>query len=95
MKKTAIICALFTLFGIIMGIVACAETYPTTFIVSKTDYTTDTLELQDFNGEIWIMYGIEDITEGDIIAAIMDDNNTPIIYDDVIVKIRYCGYIED
>ena len=54
----------------------------------------DALVLIDSTGNEWIWYGIEDYDVGDIVAAIMDDNGTEIIYDDAIITMRYTGYAE-
>lgn len=66
--------------------------YPATFTVIATDKETDTLTLEDFNGNIWIYEGIEDWLEGDTAAALMNSNGTPTIYDDSIIQLRYTGY---
>lgn len=92
MKKFIAIIALFVM--IFAFSTACAEIYPQTFFVNDTDCARDTLILIDFNGNEWLWSGIEDYEKGDIIAAIMEDNGTEIIYDDIIINIRYSGYIE-
>jgi len=92
MKKFVAVIALFAL--VITFSTACAEIYPQTFIVSATDTTQDALVLIDGTGNEWVWYGIEDYEVGDIVAAIMDDNGTEIIYDDAIITMRYTGYAE-
>lgn len=65
--------------------------YPSCGIV--TSVTSTELEWTDFNGNIWVIVGDpEDWLVGDRIAVIMDDNGTPIIYDDECVKTKYCGW---
>ncbi len=73
---------------------ACAEIYPQTFVVGNVDYEHDVLILIDYNENEWECYGIEDYDIGDIIAAIMDDNGTEIIFDDEIIDLRYAGYMD-
>ena len=74
---------------------ALAEEYPTVFQVTNIDEYNDIVYLTDFCGNLWLATGIEDYEIGDIVAAIMDDNSTDgTIYDDIIVTMRYCGYIE-
>ena len=92
MKKFIAIVALFVM--IFAFSTACAEIYPQTFFVNDIDHAQDMLILIDFNGNEWLWSGIEDYEKGDIIAAIMEDNGTEIIYDDTIINIRYSGYIE-
>ncbi len=88
MKKFFTIIALL----ILLTVSASAEIYPQTFIVS--DIKDDVLILVDYNENEWIWEGAEDYTVGDIVAAIMDDNNTITIYDDAIVTLRYVSYME-
>lgn len=92
MKKFIAIVALFAM--IFTFSTACAEIYPQTFFVNDIDRAQDVLILIDFNGNEWIWSGVEDYEKGDIIATIMEDNGTEIIYDDIIINIRYSGYIE-
>lgn len=92
MKKFVAIVVLFTL--VITFSVACAEIYPQTFVVNDINYEQDILILTDFNENDWIWVGIEDFYIGDIVAAIMDDNDTEIIFDDTIITLQYAGYME-
>lgn len=92
MKKFIAVVALFAL--IVAFSTACAEMYPQTFIVSATDTVQDTLVLIDGTGNEWVWFGIEDYDVGDIVAVIMDDNDTEIIYDDAIITMRYTEYAE-
>lgn len=92
MKKFVVAVVLFTLSAIFFT--ASAEIYPQTFVVNDINYQQDTLVLTDFNGNDWIWVGIEDFCVGDITAAIMDDNNTEVIFDDIIITLRYAGYME-
>ena len=92
MKKVFAIIVLFTM--IIAFSAAHAEIYPQTFIVDMIDSAQNALVLVDINGNEWIWFGVEDYDVGDIVAAIMDDNGTEIIYDDAIITIRYTGYVE-
>jgi len=73
---------------------ALAATYPTTFVVVEVDEVSDSVLMQDFNGQLWGWYGIEDTMVGDVIAAIMDDCGTAEVFDDEIVSIRYCGWLD-
>lgn len=83
--------AIITLFAL-LTVSAFAEIYPQTFVVS--DIEDDVLILVDYNENEWIWEGAEDYAIGDIVATIMDDNDTITIYDDVIVTLRYAGYME-
>lgn len=92
MKKLIVILVLFTLSFTFST--TYAELYPQIFVVNEIDYSQDSLILTDFNGNDWIWIEVKDYNIGDIVAAIMDDNNTEIIYDDNIINLRYTGYTE-
>jgi len=68
--------------------------YPLAGIVTEVDYATDTVTVTDGGGTQWAFYGCEDWLENDIAALLMDGKNTPEIYDDEIVAVRYSGWIE-
>lgn len=71
-----------------------AETYALTTVVVSLDYDTDTVEVEDFNGNVWAFDGCEDWQLMDVCALSMDDNNTATIYDDVILSARYNGWLD-
>ena len=95
-KKTYMVIVALVLCGILMGVVACAqaETYSAVLMVVDLDEHEDMVIAVDFNGNEWTWTGIEDIFPGDMIAVVMDDQGTEIIYDDEIIDLRYCGWIE-
>ena len=69
--------------------------YPQCGVVTEVDSEKDIVTFETFTtGILWSFYGAEDWQPGDVVAAIMDDNNTDLIFDDEIVTVRYCGYIE-
>lgn len=71
-----------------------SELYPACGIVVEIDEENNLVMVEDFNGDIWIFEGIEDWFIGDICAMMMDNNGTDIIYDDIIISVRCCGWIE-
>lgn len=91
MKKFLLI--LFTL--VFITSVASAELYPNVGWVCKLDHEHDIFILEDFGGNLYVYEGIEDWFLDDIAAMLMDDNGTESIYDDVIVELRYAGYMEE
>lgn len=92
MKK---ILVMMLIFIFLSSVIANAEIYPTVFKVNEIDEYNDILYLMDFHGNFWLAIGIEDYEINDIIAAIMDNNNTEdTIYDDMIISMCYCGYID-
>lgn len=68
--------------------------YSLTTVVKYVDYGYDKVYCEDFNGEVWCFNGCEDWMEGNIASMVMYDNGTSIIYDDEIISIRYCGWLE-
>jgi hypothetical protein len=70
------------------------EIYPLTTVVVDVDTETDVVTVQDFNGNLWTFYGVEDWIEGDICSLTMYKSGTEIIYDDQIIQTRYSGYFD-
>ena len=90
-------CAIFViavslLLNVTIG--ALAEDYPTCGKIVKIDRYETLVYIKDFSGNIWTFEGVEDWAIGDIVAMIMDNMNTEIIYDDEIKMVRYCGWVE-
>ena len=68
------------------------QKYPMTTVVVHVSRATDTVTVQDFNGNLWQFKGVEDWDIGDICSCIMNDNGTELIDDDKIVKVKYDGW---
>ena len=68
--------------------------YALSTVVTSIDTSTDTVTVEDYNGNLWSFYGIEDWQNGDRCSLIMSTNNTPSIYDDIIVSQKYDGQSE-
>ena len=62
-------------------------TYAQVFQVIEIE--NDVLHLVNWNGEEWLWEGAEDWEIGDFAAAIMNTNGTEIVYDDIIINLRY------
>ncbi len=73
---------------------AHAETYALTTVVVSLDYDADVVECMDFNGNVWAFDGVEDWSLFDVCSMTMDDMDTSIIYDDVIINCRYDGWLD-
>ncbi len=94
MKKLAIVAMFAILIFTMCTMVAHAEEYPNAGIITKTDWETDTVYVTTFfDDNVWTFEGIEDFSIGDIVALIMDNVNTDIIYDDVIIMVKYLGWV--
>lgn len=59
--------------------------------VTGLDRDADVVEWTDGAGLVWSFYGCEEWMIGDGVAALMDDNGTAIVTDDVIVTVRFAG----
>ena len=70
------------------------HTYPETAIVIDIDETEDSVTIECANGNRFAFFGIEDYMPGDLVALIMHDNGTKIVYDDEIIKTEYAGYTD-
>lgn len=91
MKKIIVTCIVCFL---IAGIFFSSCVYPKAGIVIEVNYETDTVTVEDCNGDLWEFGDTSDWEEGDIVAMIMFDCFSKEIYDDIIVSNRYCGYIK-
>lgn len=94
------ICALIMTTGVLIATklpqkseINTANLYPKSTIV--TDIEGDKIIVVDFNGNYWSFTDIEETwAKGDICSLIMHDNNTSdTIYDDIIIKAQYSGYL--
>ena len=58
-------------------------------ILEVVEIENELVYLIDWDGNEWIWEGVEDWEIGDFAAATMNTNGTEIIYDDIIVELRY------
>lgn len=101
MKKTNwMIIACVCLLCIAIGSAVCAEVqkiqmedrlYPNVAVVVEIDRTADTLTVEDSIGHLWVVEGVEDYMEGDLVGMVMDSMGTDLVFDDAVVKMHYCG----
>lgn len=93
---TLLIAALFFTMCFIVGAQAEGqhELYPTAGIVCNVDHLADMVYIVTFDGQEWAYGGAEDWAVGDIIAMVMDNMGTELIYDDEIVAVNYLGWVE-
>jgi hypothetical protein len=92
MKKSII--NLFTLA--LALIITIGGHYPDTGRIVRLDETNDSYTVKTCDGKLFTMYGIEDLSLGDMLSLLFDDKGTPDwIWDDEIVSIRYSGTITD
>lgn len=95
MKKIAISILILAVFFTTFCAAGITEIRPDTLVVVETDYSTDTLVLETATGMIFEYEGIEDIFIGDLVSVSFDDNGTPDITDDIILKLEYSGFWMD
>jgi hypothetical protein len=63
-------------------------------VLEVVEIKDDLVYMIDWNGNEWIWEGAEDWNIGDFAAATMNTNGTEIIYDDIIVNLRYTRIAE-
>lgn len=73
----------------------CNGLYAEIGLVTEIDKDEDLVYFTCQNGNVFAFTGVEDFCYNDLVSAIMDDNGTPEVYDDIIINIRYGGYISD
>ncbi len=83
---------------VVMMVMVCAcahaEMYPELYIVTEVNHEQDIVVLMDGRGETWVWEGAEDWFPGDFAVGIVEDWNTPDLYDDEILILRYCIIFE-
>lgn len=65
---------------------------PATMIVREINQESDIVTLEDGNGFLWQIQGVEDWEIGDYASCIMDTKGTDSILDDEIKVIVYSGF---
>ena len=94
MEKLVIVGMIIILMFTMCAMVAHAEVYPNAGNITKIDEELDLIYVTTlFDGNELIFEGIEDFSVGDVVAMIMDDVGTEWIVDDVIVTVRYLGWV--
>ena len=73
------------------GVVHTQVTTEYSQVLEVVEIEDDLIYLVDWNGNEWIWEGAEDWNIGDYVTATMNTNGTEIIYDDIIVSLRYIG----
>ena len=69
--------------------------YSLSTVVTDLDRERDIVTVEEFDGSnVWTFYGVEDWEINDICSLTMFNNNTPKIYDDIIIGTTYGGNLE-
>lgn len=89
----SIILVLYLLWFIFIDLstIHSCELYAKSGTVTKVNEFNNTVSFVDSMGEEWIFEDCEDWEIGDHVACIMSNNATEIIYDDIIINVRYEG----
>ena len=66
--------------------------YPQAAVITALDYEADAVTVETATGFIFQFYGVEDFTEGDIVALLFYDNGTWQVIDDAIIDARATGF---
>lgn len=81
--------------AILAALIASLGIYSATGTVTEVDRISDTVTFTTANGHSFAFKGCEDWCSNDLVSAVMWDNGTPFVSDDVILWARYCGIAED
>lgn len=69
--------------------------YSLSTVVTDLDKERDIVTVEELDGSnVWTFYGVEDWEINDICSLTMFNNNTPKIYDDIIIGTTYGGNLE-
>ena len=69
--------------------------YSLSTVVTDLDRERDIVTVEELDGSnVWTFYGVEDWEINDICSLTMFNNNTPKIYDDIIIGTTYGGNVE-
>ena len=69
--------------------------YSLSTVVTDLDRERDIVTVEELDGSnVWTFYGVEDWELNDICSLTMFNNNTPKIYDDIIIGATYGGNLE-
>ena len=69
--------------------------YSLSTVVTDLDRERDIVTVEELDGSnVWTFYGVEDWEINDICSLTMSNNNTPKIYDDIIIGTTYGGNLE-
>lgn len=79
------------LIALLIALIASLGLYPLSAHVVDLNETTDTVTVETATGNRFAFTGCEDWQIGDRCAAIMYDNGTEAVTDDVILSVRYYG----
>lgn len=91
MKKLIFVIAVALAVLIACVPVPAHETYPLMTVVVQSD--NETVTAIDYNGNLWEFgyFTEDDYMTGDVVILTMDDNGTPIVYDDIVIAAKYSG----
>ena len=71
------------------GTVPRRNIYGNAAIVVELDRENDIVVFEDFNGFRWEIREVDDWRIGDCASLVMDNNNTPLVYDDIVITAQY------
>ena len=90
---TIIVAVVSVVIGMAIGGNPVGNEYPMTTVVCDIDEENDIVTCMDFNGFTWQFEGVEEWQVGWIASFIMDDMGTADIHDDVILDVKYDGWL--
>lgn len=91
MKFNQVIAFVMIMFFVIFagGVIHTQASMEYARVLKVVEIKDDLIYMVDWDGNEWIWEGAEDWNVGNFAAATMNTNGTEIIYDDIIVELRY------
>lgn len=91
MKLNQVIALVMVIFFAIFagGVIHTQASMEYAQVLEVVEIENDLVYFVDWNGNEWIWEGAEDWEIGDYATATMNTNGTEIIYDDIIVNLKY------
>lgn len=82
-----------SILGVLLPIILNLNIYPAVLEITDLDYENNIIYFENSTGFQYQIYDApEDLCVGDIVGAIMFENEEPGIADDLVITYRYSGF---
>ena len=83
---------LIAFLTIAMILIEAGFFYPSTGIIVEIDEDNNTFLVEDYNGQLWEVEGIEDFLLGDVVSMLMYSFGTQKVVDDEVIVVHASGW---
>ena len=77
---------------LLLAMLGLGTIYPESLRVTNT--ANDIITMENANGYVYEIEGVEDIMDGDILSVLFYDNGTDIITDDIVIDFQCSGFVD-